>query len=146
MGAGKSSAARAVAAELRVQAFDSDHELERELGEPIESWFDRNGEAAFRETEERVVLELLERDDLRVLALGGGALGSERVREALRRHIVIYLDVDTESAWHRAAAGQGRPLARDCSRFEQLHEERRPLYEETADAWLPAADRATARS
>jgi shikimate kinase/3-dehydroquinate synthase len=145
MGAGKSSAARAVAAELGVPAFDSDHELERELGEPIEAWFDRNGEAALREAEERVVLELLERPDVRVLALGGGSLGSERVRHALARHVVIYLDVDSDDAWRRAAGGQGRPLARDRARFEQLHEERRPVYEETADAWLPALDRATVR-
>jgi len=143
MGAGKSSAARSVAAELGVQALDSDHELERELGEPIESWFDRNGEAAFRKREEEVVLRLLERPDLRVLALGGGSLSSERVQEALRRHVVVYLDVETEAAWHRASGG--RPLARDRNRFEQLHEERRPLYEELADAWLPAADRATVR-
>ena len=38
---------------------DSDHEIERELGEPIESWFDRNGEAAFRRVEEDIVLGLL---------------------------------------------------------------------------------------
>jgi shikimate kinase/3-dehydroquinate synthase len=80
MGAGKSSAARAVAAELGVQAHDSDHELEREFGEPIDTWFDRNGEAEFRRAEERVVLRLLESPQLRVLALGGGALASDRVR------------------------------------------------------------------
>ncbi len=144
MGAGKSSAARAVAAELGVVPVDSDHELERELGEPIESWFDRNGEAAFREAEEQMVLRLLEQPDLRVLALGGGSLGSDRVREALRRHVVVYLDVDTESAWRRA--GGSRPLARDRSQFAQLHGERRPLYEELADAWLPAAERGTVRA
>jgi shikimate kinase/3-dehydroquinate synthase len=144
MGAGKSSAARSVAAELGVQALDSDHEIERELGEPIESWFDRNGEAEFRRVEEETVVRLLERPDLRVLALGGGSLGSERVQEALRRHVVVYLDVDTESAWRRC--GGGRPLARDRNRFEQLHEERRPLYEQLADAWLPGADRATPRA
>src|SRR5437764_1450429 len=144
MGAGKSSAARAVAAELGVPAVDSDHEIERELGGPIESWFDRNGEAAFRKVEEDVVLRLLERPDLRVLALGGGSLGSERVQEALRRHVVVYLDVDTESAWHRC--GGNRPLARDRNRFEQLHDERRPLYEHLADAWLPAAERSTVRT
>jgi shikimate kinase / 3-dehydroquinate synthase len=143
MGAGKSSAARAVAAELGVQALDSDHEIERELGEPIDSWFERNGEAAFRKVEEDVVLRLLAQPDLRVLALGGGSLGSERVQEALRRHVVVYLDVDTESAWHRASGG--RPLARDRNRFQQLHEERRPLYETLADAWLPAAERSTIR-
>ena len=144
MGAGKSSAARSVAAELGVRALDSDHEIERELGEPIESWFDRNGEAAFRKVEEEAVLRLLEQPDLRVLALGGGVLGSERVQEALRPHVVVYLDVDTESAWRRC--GGSRPLARDRNRFEQLHEERRPLYEAVADAWLPAAERGTVRS
>jgi shikimate kinase / 3-dehydroquinate synthase len=144
MGAGKSSAAKTVAAELGVQALDSDHEIERELGEPIESWFERNGEPAFRKVEEEVVLRLLERPDLRVLALGGGSLGSERVQEALRRHLVVYLDVDTESAWRRASSG--RPLARDRNRFAQLHDERRPLYEAVADAWLPAAERTTPRN
>src|SRR3954454_24498261 len=144
MGAGKSSAAKAVAAELGVQALDSDHEIERELGEPIESWFERNGEPAFRKVEEEMNLRLLERPGLRVLALGGGSLGSERVQEALRRHVVVYLDVDTESAWRRASSG--RPLARDRKLFEQLHEERRPLYEALADARLPATDRATVRA
>lgn len=143
MGAGKSSAARAVAAELGVPPMDSDHEIERELGEPIESWFDRHGEQAFRKVEEETVLKLLERADVRVLALGGGSLSSDRVREALRRHVVVYLDVDTDSAWRRASGG--RPLARDPKRFAQLHEERRPLYEEIADAWLPAAERHTVR-
>ena len=45
MGAGKSSAARTVAAELGVDPLDSDRELEAELGEPIEAFFDREGEA-----------------------------------------------------------------------------------------------------
>ena len=144
MGAGKSSAARAVAAELGVQALDSDHEIERELGEPIESYFERNGEAAFRKVEEDTVVRLLERPELRVLALGGGSLGSERVQEALRRHVVVYLDVDTESAWRRC--GGNRPLARDRNLFEKLHQERRPLYESVADAWLPAAERGTVRA
>src|SRR4051812_27157544 len=146
MGAGKSSAARSVAADLGVRAHDSDHELERELGEPIDTWFDRHGEAEFRRVEEQVVLRLLESPDVRVLSLGGGALGSDRVREALARHIVVYLDVDGDSAWRRAGSGHGRPLARDRARFDQLHEERRPLYEETADAWLPAEERTTVRT
>ena len=84
MGAGKSTAARLAAAELGVEPLDSDREVERALGESIESYFDREGEAAFRAREEDVVLELLQRPDARVIALGGGALGSERVRDALR--------------------------------------------------------------
>ena len=37
MGAGKTTGARALAAELGGEPVDSDHELERRLGEPIEA-------------------------------------------------------------------------------------------------------------
>ena len=144
MGAGKSTGARKVAAELGVEALDSDREIEAELGEPIESFFDREGEQAFRAREEEVVLRLLGRDDAQVVALGGGAVGSERVREALRRHTVVQLGVGAEDAWHRAA-GKGRPLARDRGRFDELHEQRDSLYESVADALLPPNGRETAR-
>jgi shikimate kinase / 3-dehydroquinate synthase len=140
MGSGKTTAARVVAAELGGRAVDSDHELERELGEPIEAFFDREGEAAFRAREENVVLELLGRPDVRVLALGGGAPSSERVREALRAHTVVHLEVDPEDAWHRCSQ-KGRPLARDRGRFEQLHRDRHSLYERVADAVLPPGER-----
>jgi shikimate kinase/3-dehydroquinate synthase len=144
MGAGKSSAARTVAAELGVQALDSDRELERELGEPLESFFDREGEAAFRAREEELVLRLLERPLSPVLALGGGAVGSEAVRQALGRHTVVHLEVESEAAWRRAS-GKGRPLARERDRFDQLHHDRRALYEAVADAVLPPSERDTPR-
>ncbi|MEJ7716493.1 MAG: shikimate kinase [Thermoleophilaceae bacterium] len=138
MGAGKSSAARAAAAALGVEALDSDREVERELGEPIESLFDREGEAAFRAREEEVVLGLLARPGARVVALGGGTLASDRVREELASHTVVHLEVDSADAWRRAS-GKGRPLARDRERFEDLHLERRALYAAAADAVLPPA-------
>ena len=78
MGAGKSTAARALA------GADSDALVEAELGTTIEAFFDREGEAAFREVEERVVCELLDRAP-EVVSLGGGAgrsVGGVRRREA----------------------------------------------------------------
>jgi shikimate kinase/3-dehydroquinate synthase len=145
MGAGKSTGARTLAAELGGEPVDSDHELERRLGEPIESYFDREGEQAFRAREEELVLELLDRRPRAVgrpavIALGGGAVQSERVREALARHTVVHLEVRPEDAWRRAS-GKGRPLARDIGRFEQLLRDRDPLYEAVAHAVLPPADR-----
>lgn len=136
MGAGKSGAARVAGAELGVEGLDSDRELERDLGEPLESFFDREGEDAFRRREEELVTQLLARPDARVVALGGGALGSEAVRSALHRHTVVYMDVDTADAWRRAS-GRGRPLARDRGGFEDLHRDRRALYESVADAFMP---------
>jgi shikimate kinase/3-dehydroquinate synthase len=143
MGAGKSSAARAAAAELGVVPLDSDRELEQALGEPIEAFFDREGEAEFRRREEQLICELLDRAEGGVVALGGGALGSDRVCDALREHVVVLLEVSPDDAWRRAS-NKGRPNARDRNRFDALYEERRARYEQMADAIVLASDRGVA--
>jgi shikimate kinase / 3-dehydroquinate synthase len=134
MGAGKTSAARAAAAALNARAVDADHVLEERLGSTIEDYFTSHGERAFREAEEDAVAELLERPPGPVLSLGGGAVTSERIRRLLSDHTVVLLDVDEETAWRRA--GGRRPLARDRDRFGALLAERRPLYDDLADAVL----------
>jgi shikimate kinase/3-dehydroquinate synthase len=134
MGAGKYTAARAAAAARGVPADDADLLLEAKLGEPIEAFFAREGEAAFRAVEEELCVALLDGDDGGVIALGGGALGSARVRAALARHTAIL-----DTAWERA--GGRRPLARDRAAFAALYEARAPVYEAAADAIIPAAAR-----
>lgn len=137
MGAGKSRAAREAAAVLGVSADDADALLEAQLGEPIQAFFARDGEGAFRAIEEELAGALLETADGGVIALGGGALGSERVRAALARHLVVLLDVDLDTAWARAHESE-RPLARERSAFAALYEARGPVYDAAADAVLPA--------
>jgi shikimate kinase / 3-dehydroquinate synthase len=110
MGAGKTSAARAAAGMLDARAVDADHEIERRLGTTIADHFAASGEAAFRQVEEQVVSSLLERPPEPVLSLGGGAVLSPRVRELLRRHTVVLLDVDVETAWRRCG-NKRRPPA-----------------------------------
>jgi shikimate kinase / 3-dehydroquinate synthase len=95
------------------------------------------------------VLELLDREEgaarrPSVIALGGGAVHSERVREALARHTVVHLEVRPEDAWRRAS-GKARPLARERGRFEQLQRDRDALYQAVSDAVLPPGDRDTLR-
>lgn len=135
MGAGKTTGARAAAAALGVRAVDTDRELEQRLGTSIEDYFASHGERAFREIEEDVVAEVLEAPPAPVISLGGGSIGSSRVRELLARHTVVMLDVDEPTAWRRAG-GKRRPLARDRERFAALHAERAPVYEALADAVL----------
>ena len=136
MGAGKSTAARSAAAALGVDAVDVDEVIEQRLGRPIADVFSSDGEAHFREVEERVTLELLGTGSA-VLSLGGGAVGSEAVRTALAQHRVLWVDVDLDTAWDRAA-GSGRPLARDRDTFDRLYAEREPLYASLANAVVPA--------
>ncbi len=135
MGAGKTTGARAAAAALGVRAVDTDRELEQRLGTSIEDYFASHGERAFREAEEDVVAEVLETVPAPVISLGGGSIGSARVRELLARHTVVMLDVDEATAWRRAG-GKRRPLARDRERFAALHAERAPQYEALADVVL----------
>jgi shikimate kinase / 3-dehydroquinate synthase len=139
MGSGK-SAALAAAREAGFETTEIDELMERELGIPITEAFERDGEEAFRAREAEVVGALLERADGGAIALGGGSVLSERVRAALGRHVVVWLQVEPREAWRRIA-GSDRPLARNADDVASLLEARLPLYEELADAILPQGDR-----
>jgi len=138
MGAGKSTAL-AAAREAGLETVEIDELMERELGKPIREAFEQDGEEAFRAREAAVVGELLENADGGAIALGGGSVLSERVREALGRHTVVLLEIDAATAWQRIE-GTERPLATSEADVERLLAERLPLYEELADAVVPMAD------
>ncbi|HEY1457677.1 MAG TPA: bifunctional shikimate kinase/3-dehydroquinate synthase, partial [Solirubrobacteraceae bacterium] len=147
MGAGKSTAARLAGEALGVQAIDSDQLLEERFGHSVAREFALHGEASFRAAEEEVVCALLHRADARsVIALGGGSILSERVREALEPHLTVLLDIDADRAWKRATNKKDerelkRPLASDQDAFNALHSERASLYVQLADAILPGTPR-----
>jgi 3-dehydroquinate synthetase/shikimate kinase len=139
MGAGKSTAL-AAAREAGLEATEVDKLMEEALGKPIRDAFEEDGEAAFRAREAEVVGSLLEQADGGAIALGGGSVLSERVRDAMSRHVVVWLQVDAPEAWKRIAHSD-RPLARDADGVARLLEERIPLYEQLADAIVPPGDR-----
>jgi shikimate kinase/3-dehydroquinate synthase len=116
MGSGKSRAARALG------GVDTDALVEIAAGKTIPRIFIDEGEAVFRALEEETV----------TAALGGGAVMSPRVREALRNSLTIWLDVDVDTCWERVKNSK-RPLAKDEAAFRRLYDERRKLYAEVAD-------------
>jgi shikimate kinase/3-dehydroquinate synthase len=139
MGAGKSTAL-AAARKAGLETVEIDELMERELGKPIREAFEEDGEEAFRAREAEIVGELLENADGGAIALGGGSVLSERVREALGRHTVVLLEIDAAEAWKRIE-GTERPLATSEADVERLLAERLPLYEELGDAIVPMADK-----
>jgi shikimate kinase/3-dehydroquinate synthase len=139
MGAGKSTALAAARA-AGLETVEIDELMERELGKPIRQAFEEDGEEAFRAREAEVVEGLLEEADGIAIALGGGSVLSERVRAALGRHIVVWLEIDPAEAWRRIE-GSDRPLATGAADVERLLAERQPLYEQLADAIVPMGDR-----
>jgi shikimate kinase / 3-dehydroquinate synthase len=135
MGAGKSTALESVP-EIAGDKVDIDRAIEREVGMSVREFFDAHGETAFREVEERVALAALHAADGGAIALGGGSVLSPHVREALRPHKVVWLDLSQDTAWERVVDSD-RPLAQDRARFDSLFGERRHKYERLADATLP---------
>jgi shikimate kinase/3-dehydroquinate synthase len=134
MGAGKSTVGAEAAHLLARPLVDLDRELEGETGSPIQALFQDRGEPAFRELEEELAVEALTEATPSVIALGGGAVTSERIRDALAAAaLTVWLEVDVDEAWRRAA-GPDRPLARDPDEFRRLFAEREPLYRQLADA------------
>jgi len=138
MGAGKTTAARTLGG-----AADVDEVIEAREGRRVQDIFASEGEAAFRELEERVTLELIDDPAVTAVALGGGAVGSAPVCQALAsRCRVIWLETVDDLAWQRVSrGGKGdpeRPLASDIRRFYELHAARRPIYERLADVIVPA--------
>ena len=118
MGAGKTTAAGA----LGLPVVDTDELVEAAAGKPVADVFREDGEPVFRQLEEQAV----------VLALGGGAVTSPDVRDALGGALTVWLDVDVDTCWERVK-GSDRPLAQDEAEFRRLYEERRKLYAEVAD-------------
>jgi len=131
MGAGKSSAL-AAAREAGLETTEIDDLMEADLGMSITEAFESLGEEGFRAREAEVVGKLLEDAQGGAIALGGGSILSARVREALSRHIVVWLQIDAEEAWRRIE-GTERPLARSLDDVERLFEKRMPIYEALAD-------------
>jgi shikimate kinase/3-dehydroquinate synthase len=151
MAAGKTRAAQAVAERLGLGVIDTDELLGRELGEPIRSFFEREGEQEFRRREERLVISVLDAlagqvgGPSSVVALGGGAVERVAVQRALAQHLPVWCDVEEEVAWRRAE-GSGRPLAADREDFTRRFAARRPIYERLARAILPSEARDSGRS
>jgi shikimate kinase/3-dehydroquinate synthase len=139
MGAGKSTAL-AAARDGGLQSTEIDELMEKAFGKPIRAAFEEDGEDAFRAREAEVVGALLDEADGGAIALGGGSVLSERVRTALGRHLVVWLQVDAREAWRRIARSD-RPLARSAEGVAKLMEERQPFYDSLADAILPPGDR-----
>lgn len=140
-GAGKSTVAALVAEQLGVDVRDTDADIEADTGLSVADIFVERGEPAFRELEEKAVDSAIA-EHPGVLALGGGAVLSERTRAALAAHRVVYLEVGLANAVQRVGLGAGRPLLLGNVRgtLKRLLDERAPLYAEVADITVNTDD------
>lgn len=141
-GAGKSTVGALLAGQLGMDLTDVDELIVARTGRSISDIFTNDGEAAFRKLEEAEVAGALRRDN-GVLALGGGAVLSERTRAELRGHHVVFLSVGMAEGVRRTGLSTARPLLAGVNpraTFAALLDARLPLYREVATVEI-ATDR-----
>lgn len=137
-GCGKSTVGRQLARQLGWRFADSDAAVEQEIGCSIREYFEREGEAAFRDVEQAVIERLTRSgaDGGRVLATGGGAVLRAENRDALHgRSTVFYLRATPEELARRLRHDTQRPLLQGGDPLRTLRElfrERDPLYRRCA--------------
>jgi 3-dehydroquinate synthase len=131
MGGGKSTVGARVAELLGTRVVDLDAEVERLAGRSIPQIFREQGERSFRALEREALGKLP--SDAGVVALGGGAVVDDEVRQRLlRQGIVVTLTAPSEVLAARVGAGEGRPLLeQDAQRnLELILKQRAHAYAE----------------
>ena len=135
-GSGKSSVGRQLARRLGLVFWDTDTLIEQRLGCSIRSFFELEGEAAFRDVETQVLSSLVLSCENAVLSTGGGAVLRGENRCLLREHThVVYLKSGPDEIFRRLRHDRTRPLLQvedPLKKLRALYEERDPLYRETA--------------
>jgi shikimate kinase len=133
-GSGKSTIGRRLAKALDVTLLDTDAKIVETTGRTIADIFSNDGEPEFRRVEEQVVRAALAEHD-GIISLGGGAITSPGVRDALAGHTVIFLEISAAEGIRRTTGGTVRPLLAGpdpAQKYRDLMSERVPLYRRAA--------------
>ncbi|WP_207457074.1 shikimate kinase [Azospirillum sp. SYSU D00513] len=134
MGAGKSAIGRRLASRLHLPFLDSDTEIEAAAGCTIAEIFARDGEAAFRAGERKIISRLLTERPPHILATGGGAFMDPETRATIRSHgVALWLRAELDVLVARTARRNTRPLLKQGNPREILRglmEKRYPVYAE----------------
>ncbi len=131
MGSGKSVIAKDLSKILEVKHFDSDNEIEKNQGTSINSIFENCGESQFRQIEEEICINLLNKKNI-VISLGGGSIINKNIRKIIKiSSFSIYLKVSLDVLTKRLNSSNKRPLLKNVDKkdkLEQLYNERKEFY------------------
>ena len=133
MGSGKSIVGKDLSKFLNLNFYDTDKEIELTEKKSINTIFEERGESYFRQIEERICTELLNRENC-VISLGGGSIKNKKIRNAIKQNSYsIYLKVQINNLLKRLVTSKKRPLLNKNQNKEEilknLYYERQKFYE-----------------
>ena len=110
MGDGKTTIGKALSNELSMQFSDIDKIIEKKLKMTIKEVFKKQGESFFRDLEEKITLQEMNRQGV-VISLGGGAFMNTKIRNiTLQNSKSFWLDLDINLLEQRLINSKKRPL------------------------------------
>lgn len=137
-GAGKTTIGRELAKALGREFVDLDEYILASTGRSPSEWIESEGEAVFRDTESRALLEVVARHGI-VIATGGGTiLREENVRLMKQNGRIVWLERALSEL-----SSRGRPLSKKLG-VEALYEQREPRYRAAADLRVSVSGQARA--
>ncbi len=139
-GSGKSTVGRLLAQRLGWPVIDTDDLIEAAAGSTIREIFEAEGEAGFRDREERAIAEVAALISPHVVALGGGAVlraANQRVLQASGQIVWLHGSAKLLSARIDADANtaQRRPQLSQRTGYDEVVEilaVREPIYRQLA--------------
>lgn len=140
-GAGKSTIGVILAKQTALDFIDTDVLIQVKHERPLQEIIRDDGLQAFRKIEEEVLANL----DCKnyVVATGGSAVYSDLAMQSLKKKgVVIFLDVSVKELEKRISNFDTRGIAISSEQtFEDLYNERMPLYRKYADITIDCTDK-----
>ena len=134
MGSGKTSIGKILAKKISLPFYDSDNDIEDKLNIKISGIFEKYGESWFREQEEKICNDILQKEKF-VLALGGGAITNKLIRDNIAKNsLLVYLKTDENILFERLKNDKSRPLLKGTNFKKQINsilKDREKLYSES---------------
>ncbi len=144
MGAGKSTAARALSDAAGMDMVEMDQRIEKEQEMPITEIFAVYGEAYFRDLETELIGSLAKKTGL-VVSCGGGSVLREKNAALMKESgCIVLLTATPETIYERVRHSTNRPVLNgnmNVDYIRALMEKRRERYEAVADVMIPTDGR-----
>ena len=118
MAAGKTVIGQLLAKKLNLKFYDTDYIVEKKVKMKIFQIFEKKGEAAFRNLEKKIILNLLKKNNS-VISFGGGAFLNRIIRKNTQKNgLTIWLKQDPKILIDRIKKNNKRPIALNLSHNE----------------------------
>ena len=135
MGSGKTAIGKSLATKLRYSFVDTDKLIEEKTKKTIKDIFNQDGEIFFRNMEERIIINLLDKKKI-IISLGGGSILNKNIRNLIKKNSYnIYLQVKIDILIKRLRNSRNRPLIINKDLKKTLNEliEKREKFYKKAD-------------